>query len=197
MVQGKLMIPPLLEKVVIRLGRRATESNLGCSIPMWKDATPSVEEDHFCGHNPINWYSEKARWVWEMCVLSAYCFSNVLFNFPVIIFGWFYIHVWFLIFIIQSLLLGLESVLLRISYSSACGCSLNSLWTAFISYLNLPIPWLPSLSKENCLGTESPHSQMWVTEVHLTELHLIAVKAHSYPILTRLSLVSLPTYHFP
>ena len=101
---------------------------------------------------------------------------------------------WFLSLTMQSLLLGLENVLLRISYSSACGRSLNSLWTAFISCLNLPIPWLPSLSKENCLGTESPHSQMWVTEV---SLHLIAVKAHSYPILTCLSLVSLPTYHFP
>lgn len=71
MVQGKLMIPTLLEKVVISLGSRATKFNPGCSIPMWKDATPSVEEDHFCGHNPINWHSEKARWIWEMCVLSA------------------------------------------------------------------------------------------------------------------------------
>lgn len=121
----------------------------------------------------------------EKCVFFL---LNVLVTCCCLIFQFFFLVYpiflfWFLILTIQSLHLGLEIVLLRISYSSACGHSLNSLWTAFISYLYLPTPWLPSLSKENCLCIESLHSQMWVT-------------AHSYPILTCLSLVSLPTYRF-
>lgn len=34
---------------------------------MWKDAKPSVEEDHFCGHNPIHDIQEKPAEL-EKCV---------------------------------------------------------------------------------------------------------------------------------